>query len=88
MDITVTDNPAASRYEGRVDGELVGYCDYVRDGQRLIFPHTETLPAFRGMGVADTVVAFALDDAARQGLTVVPDCWFVEDYIRAHQASA
>jgi hypothetical protein len=82
-DIVVTDNADASRYEGRVDGELVGYCDYVREGQRLILPHTETLEAFRGNGVADIVVGFAVRDAERRGLTVIPQCWFVEEYLRA-----
>ena len=88
MDIVVTDNAAASRYEGHAGGQLVGYCDYVRDGADLILPHTETHTDFRGRGVADTIVAFALADAARQGLTVVPRCWFVEEFMARTQPAA
>jgi predicted GNAT family acetyltransferase len=86
--IIVTDNRAASRYEGRIDGELVGYCDYLREGEQLILPHTETLPAYRGRGIADTVVAYAIADAVRQGLTVVLQCWFVDEYLRSHPIAA
>jgi hypothetical protein len=88
MDIVVTDNESASRYEGRADGTLVGYCDYLRDGNQLILPHTETLPAYRGRGVADQIVAFALDDAAARGLAVVPQCWFVEEFMRTRREAA
>jgi uncharacterized protein len=83
--LVVTDNPDERRYEGRLDGVLVGICDYVLDGQNLILPHTETVPHYRGRGIADTIVAYALADAERQGLTVVPQCWFVEQYMRAHR---
>jgi predicted GNAT family acetyltransferase len=86
FEIEVTDNPQASRYEGRVDGELVGFCDYRMDGRELILPHTETLPAYRGRGVADTIVGFVLKDAEARGLTVVPQCWFVEEFMSREQA--
>jgi predicted GNAT family acetyltransferase len=84
-ELIVSDNPEAQRYEGWLDGVLVGYCDYVREGSRLILPHTETIPAYRGRGVADTIVGFAVADAERQGLTVVPQCWFVEQYMQVHR---
>lgn len=82
-DIIVTDNREAGRYEGRLGGELVGYCDYRREGRSLVLPHTETVPEYRGRGVADKIVGFALADAAKQGLTVVPRCWFVEEFMRS-----
>ena len=87
-DIVVADNPRESRYEGRIDGELVGFCDYQRDGEQLILPHTETLPAFRGRGVADVIVGYVLNDPANEGLTVVPQCWFVEEFMARRGARA
>ena len=88
LQIEVSDNAGASRYEGRVDGELAGFCDYRIDGSEMILPHTETLPAYRGRGVADTIVGFALADAEARGLTVVPQCWFVEEYMSRERGEA
>ena len=84
-ELVVTDNADARRYEGWVDGTLAGTCDYVRDGQQLILPHTETMPQYRGRGIADAIVGYALADAERQGLTVVPQCWFVDEYMRSRR---
>lgn len=84
-ELEVVDNPQLSRYEGRLDGVLVGFCDYVeRDGQ-AIFPHTETLPAHRGRGFAEAIVRVAVDDAEQRGLTIVPQCWFVAAYLNARK---
>lgn len=87
-DIVVVDNPRANRYEGRIEGILVGYCDYQLDGQDLVLPHTETFPAYRGRGIADSIVGFVLKDAAERGLTVVPQCWFVEEFISSGRAAS
>jgi predicted GNAT family acetyltransferase len=86
--LQIQDNPELSRYEGRLGGALAGYCDYVTAGPSLILPHTETLPEYRGRGVADAIVGFALADARRQGLSVIARCWFVEEYMRSHPADA
>lgn len=83
--LKVIDNVEARRYEGRLSGELAGVCDYIRDGQQLILPHTETMPQYRGRGIADTIVAYALADAERRGLTVIPQCWFVEQYMQSRR---
>ena len=79
--LVITDNRDAGRYEGRLGGELAGYCDYRRDGDDLILPHTETLPAYRGRGVADAIVAVVVADARSAGLNIVPQCWFVEEFL-------
>lgn len=79
------DNAALARYEARLeDGTLVGYCDYAIDGDRMVLPYTETLPAYRGRGYADRLVAHVIADARRRNLTPLPRCWFVRDYMRAH----
>ena len=87
MKFDISDNPTAGRYEGRIEGELAGYCDYVREGGRVILPHTETLPAYRGRGVAESIVAFAVEDLEKRKLAIVPRCWFVEDFMQ-RRASA
>ncbi len=75
---------AAGRYEIAVDGVRVGLADfYERDGV-VVIPHTETLPAYGGRGLAGQLVGYALDDIAAQRKRVRPDCPFVAAYIRRH----
>jgi predicted GNAT family acetyltransferase len=79
--IELVDNEAAGRYEIHLDGELVGLADYVRRGDVLSIPHTETSPEFGGRGLAGTLVKFGLDDIRARGLRVQPACPFVAAYI-------
>ncbi|HEX4530974.1 MAG TPA: GNAT family N-acetyltransferase [Acidimicrobiia bacterium] len=84
MAVAITNEPDRSRYEVRVDGELIGIADYVvRDG-RVVFPHTEILPTHRGRGFAALLVRYALDDVRRSGRPVVASCWYVADFIDEH----
>ncbi|HWI31398.1 MAG TPA: GNAT family N-acetyltransferase [Microbacterium sp.] len=82
---TVTRDEAAGRYEIRVDGALAGFTEIEPDGHgRVIFPHTEIDPAFKGMGLSKILVREALSDAARRGETIVPLCAVVRKYLREH----
>jgi predicted GNAT family acetyltransferase len=82
--VAVSHEPDRSRYELRFDDELVGIADYVvRDG-RVVFPHTEILPAHRGRGLAAQLVRYALDDVRRSGRPVVATCWYVAAFIDEH----
>jgi predicted GNAT family acetyltransferase len=84
MTVTIADEPARSRYELRLDDELVGVADYVVQEGRVVFPHTEILPAHRGRGLAAQLVRYALDDVRRSGRPVVASCWYVADFIDEH----
>ncbi|WP_213454937.1 GNAT family N-acetyltransferase [Rhizomonospora bruguierae] len=81
MDIVVTDNPAASRYEGRAGDDLVGFVDYRPTAEALVFVHAETDPTVRGRGLGTVLVRGALDDVRRRGTKVVPNCPFVAEVI-------
>ena len=83
-ELTVTDNPAARRYEARVGSEVVGFIDYREAPGRMKLMHTEVEQALGGKGVASQLVAWALDDIRRRGLSVVPFCPFVVAYLRRH----
>ncbi|HEX5857540.1 MAG TPA: hypothetical protein VFY91_05465, partial [Microbacterium sp.] len=49
---TVTRNDEAGRYEILVEGAVAGYTEIEADGKgRVIFPHTEIDPAYKGMGL-------------------------------------
>jgi predicted GNAT family acetyltransferase len=57
---------------------------YHREGNSLVFTHTEVPPADEGKGVGSRLVRAALDDARRRGLKIVPACSFVFDFVRRH----
>ncbi len=81
--ITVRRNDDENRYEVWVGDVLAGYTEFSLDSRgRYVYPHTETDPAFRGRGLAQTVVAEAMADSARRGETVVPLCPVVVRYLR------
>ncbi len=83
-DPSVHHDAERSRYEYLVDGESLAVAEYRADGATVVMHHTHTDPRFRGRGYAARVVAAALDDFRAQGLHVVPQCWFVAEFVEAH----
>lgn len=86
MDITVTDAPDASRYEAHAGGRTAGYAEYRLEGDdRIVFSHTKVEDEFEGEGVGSRLAQWVLDDARRRGLSVVPQCPFIRDWIDKHE---
>ncbi len=86
--ITVKDNPARSRYEVFVDGQLAGFTEYVPSGEVVIMPHTEIHRQFTGQGVGSALVRGALEDLKAKGQRVYPLCSFVVGWLRKHPEHA
>lgn len=82
--LEVTDNPAAGRFEARLDGELAGSAYYTRRDTRVVFSHTEVDDAFEGQGVGSALVRGALDAVRARGERAVPSCPFIAGYIDQH----
>ena len=80
----VTDNPAESRYELHLGGELAGFVRYHLRGQQITLIHTEIDPRFQGAGLATHLARFSLDDARKRGLAVLPFCPYVNSWIKKH----
>ena len=80
----VVDAPAASRYELRVGGRLIGVAAYRLRNGRIAFTHTEVEAESEGRGFGSLLAADALDDARRKGFKVVPLCPFIAHYVQAH----
>jgi predicted GNAT family acetyltransferase len=80
----IHDHAEASRYEIVDGGELAGIAEYRRRDHAIAFTHTETRPGHEGKGVARRLVEFALADARRQGLAVLPYCPYVRKVIADH----
>lgn len=83
-DAQVRDNADESRYEIFLGGELAGFTQYVLEGNRADFVHTQIDDRFEGHGLASQLIAGALDDARRRGWSVVPYCRFVTHFIAKH----
>lgn len=83
-DITLANNPAASRYELHVGQDLAGVIDYREEDGRLDLFHTGVEPEFGGRGLGQRIVEFALTDILDSGGRVIPTCPFISRYIDAH----
>jgi predicted GNAT family acetyltransferase len=84
-DIRVVDARERNRFEALdADGNLMGFADYLLFGGTIRFTHTETLPAFRGRGVAAAVATGSLDAARAAGLRVRPDCPYYKAFFEEH----
>jgi len=57
---------------------------YRRQGDSLMFVHTEVPPADEGKGIGASIVRAALDDSRKRGFKVVPACSFVAAFVRRH----
>ncbi len=80
----VVDNPAESRFELRLGGEVAGFVRY-RDsvGTRALI-HTEVDPAHKGQGLGGRLAAGVLDQLRERGESIEPVCPFITSYIRKH----
>jgi predicted GNAT family acetyltransferase len=82
--LAVGDSADAGRYEARLGADLAGFLDYVVKHGRIALVHTEVLADHQGRGVGSALARFALDDARRRGLRVIPSCPYVRAYLERH----
>jgi len=78
-DENVQHDPSAGRF---VLGAAVA--EYRLEGNLMIFTHTWVPPELRGHGVAGKLIREGLEYARREGKRVVPQCSYVETYLRRH----
>jgi uncharacterized protein len=81
---TIAHAPEHSRYELKLNDQIVGVLDYNQDGNIRSFTHTGVEPAHRGQGLAAELVDFALRETEAAGLQALPSCWYVRDHIAKH----
>lgn len=83
--VAIADNVDGRRYEIQSDGELAGFLTYRSRPGSIELVHTEIDEEFEGRGLGSRLIAFALDDARERGLSVLPFCPFVNDYVQRHR---
>jgi predicted GNAT family acetyltransferase len=79
----VTDNVQRQRYEVTVDGHTAFLVYSRRPGPRVLV-HTEVPEELRGRGLAPVLARFALEKARADGVRIVPQCPFVQAFLRKH----
>lgn len=85
LDNDVRDNPERSRYEAVHDGEVIGFAEYDKTEDVVVFTHTVVDSGYEGKGVAGQLVRFALDAVRDEGTReVVPQCSYVKGWIAKH----
>lgn len=84
MSATVANNPAESRYEVVVDGEVGGHLAYRQSDGVIDLHHTVVEPSHRGQGLAGLLAERAFEDAREQGLQVIPSCPFIAGWVPDH----
>lgn len=81
---TVVDDPAAGRFEIRVDGAVAGYTEYRAEGSALAITHTVVESAYEGQGIGSALAKGALDALRERGTQVLPYCPFIRGWIAKH----
>jgi uncharacterized protein len=84
MTTPVSDNPAKSRFELDVGGQVV-FARYARHGSTLVIPYVEAPPALRGTGAAGRLMEGVMEIVRAKGLKVRPLCGYASSWIRRHK---
>lgn len=79
----VVDRPDHHRFELNVDGETA-IAAYNREGNIVVFTHTEVPEALEGRGVGSALIKGALAHVRATGDRFVPQCSFVRAYAERH----
>ena len=76
----------SDRFSISVEGQKVGFVEFIdRDGQR-VFTHTEVSDEFGGRGLATILVDEALQATRAGGIRIVAVCPMVAGFVKKHQA--
>lgn len=86
--VEVVDNPQERRFEAFDEGAVVGVIRYDRDGDTVTLTHTIVPPEHEGRGIASALAKAALSHARDAHEKVIPECPFVQAYLRRHPEEA
>jgi uncharacterized protein len=84
-DIQLEDQESKGRYVLRGPGGAEAEMTFTKVGQhQIIIDHTGVPDEFRGQGIGLKLVARAVEDARKAGITVIPLCPFAAAQFRRH----
>ncbi len=69
-------------YSFDLDGEVVAVATFHELGKDItVLTHSEVLGSRRGQGIGALLVGAVLDDLRRRHQQVIPQCWYVAQFI-------
>ena len=83
-DLIVRDNPERHRFEIDLGGGEFAFAASRLPQGKILFTHTEVPEAYEGRGLGTKLIEFALGEARKRGLQVMPACQFFAAYMRKH----
>jgi uncharacterized protein len=80
----LTDNPARSRFEMAVEGD-VAFVNYAqRDAGTIDLLYAKVPASLSGRGIGSRLAQAVLEEVRRRGQRAVPSCGFIAAYARRH----
>ena len=84
MHTQVRHDPDGRRFTIALDGQDIGFAEYVMKGGRYLFVHTEIDPEFGGRGLGTILARDAMDVVRQERAHIVPLCPFIAHWIDEH----
>ena len=82
--LIIRDNPDRHRFEADLGDGSFAIAEYTLPAGKIMFTHTEVPEAHEGKGIGSALIRYALDEARRRGLKVIPICPFFAAYMQKH----
>jgi len=81
--IEIHHNRARGRFEVTQESQTA-YLEYRRQVGQIILAHTQVPKELEGRGLGGALAKAGLEHARAEGLKVVPECEFVQAYLKRH----
>lgn len=83
-DLTVMRRDDRNAYIATLANVEVATVQYDRAGARLVLLTTTVIPAYRGRGISDELIAYALDDIRERGERITVLCPVVKAFLERY----
>lgn len=84
----VTDAPERRRFEAHIDGELIGFVDYIPLPGKVIATHSQVAEEHEGKGYGSQLVRGMVELLRADGRLLQPLCPYVGAWLRRHPDEA
>jgi uncharacterized protein len=88
MDLDIQHDEALNKFFVIVNSQEALLEYYQKDDRTLVFFHTYVPPNLRGQGIAGVLTKHALDYAKDHNFKVIPQCSYVESYVKGRKEFA
>jgi predicted GNAT family acetyltransferase len=79
----LVDNTESNQFEINVDGKT-SFVEYQREGDLVYLVHTQVPEDQSGQGIASDLVEKTFNYLEEKNLKVVPECSYVQSFIKRH----